>query len=55
MTARHGADEHRRQVTSTGIDTEHLVAMGEVAVWAARVERTLALVVTALITTEQPA
>jgi hypothetical protein len=52
MTARHGADEHRREVTATGIDTEHLVAMGEVAVWAARVERTLAMVVTALISTE---
>lgn len=52
MTSRHGTDEHRRQVTATGIDTEHLVAMGEVAVWAARAERTLALVVTALITTE---
>jgi len=52
MTARHGADEYRREVTSTGIDTEHLVAMGEVAVWAARVERTLAMVITALISTE---
>jgi hypothetical protein len=36
----------------TGLDHEHLIAMGEVAYWAARAERTLALVVTAFISTE---
>jgi hypothetical protein len=41
--------EHRAQARSTGLDQEHLVAMGEVAYWSARVERTLTLVVTALV------
>lgn len=41
--------EHRAQVRSTGLDQEHLVAMGEVAYWAAQVELTLTFVVMALV------
>jgi hypothetical protein len=36
----------------TGLDASHLVAMGQVAYWAARAERTLALVVISLISTQ---
>ena len=49
MTAR-PSPEARAQIT--GLDREQLVAMGEVAYWEARVERTLSLVVTALISTD---
>ena len=48
MTERPSA-EHRADVRATGLDRDHLVAMGEVAYWSARTERTLALVVTALV------
>lgn len=41
--------EHRADVRATGLDRDRLVAMGEVAYWSARTERTLALVVTALV------
>ncbi|MCJ0700228.1 hypothetical protein FRIG_03610 [Frigoribacterium faeni] len=41
--------EHRADVRATGLDRDHLVAMGEVAYWSARVERTLSLVVMALV------
>lgn len=40
---------HRRRDRGTDIGDNHLVAIGEVAVWAARAERTLALVVSALV------
>jgi hypothetical protein len=48
MTERPSA-EHRADVRATGLDRDHLVAMGEVAYWSARTERTLALVVSALV------
>lgn len=48
MTERPSA-EHRAGVRATGLDRDHLVAMGEVAYWSARAERTLAIVVTALV------
>ncbi|MBB1198663.1 hypothetical protein [Curtobacterium flaccumfaciens] len=41
--------EHKAKVRHTGLDEEHLVAMGEVAYWSARLERTLAFVVMALV------
>lgn len=40
---------HRAQARHTGLDQAHLIAMGEVAYWSARVERTLMLVVGALV------
>lgn len=48
MTARPSPD-HKTQARRTGLDQEHLIAMGEVAYWSARVERTLTLVVSALV------
>lgn len=41
--------EHRARVRQTQLDPEQLRAMGEVAVWSARVEHALSLVVMALI------
>lgn len=52
MNAEHTPEDHRRHVRMTGLDPRHLIAMGEVAYWAARAERTLALVVTTLISTQ---
>lgn len=40
---------HRRRDRGTELSDDQLVAMGEVTVWAARAERTLALVVSALV------
>jgi len=40
---------HRRRDRGTDISDNHLLAIGEVTVWAARAERTLALVVSALV------
>jgi len=48
MTERTRA-EQRADVRATGLDRDHLVAMGEVAYWSARTERTLALVVAGLV------
>lgn len=52
MNTEHTSADHRRHVRMTGLDPAHLIAMGEVAYWAARAERTLALVVTTLISTQ---
>ena len=41
--------EDLAQLRDTDLGDQQLIAMGEVAVWAARVERTLALVVASLI------
>lgn len=41
--------EHRARVRATSLDREHLIAMGEVAYWSARLERTLAFTVMALV------
>ena len=48
MTERPSPD-HKAQARRTGLDQAHLIAMGEVAYWSARVERTLTLVVSALV------
>jgi len=47
--SRHASPEHKAKVRRTGLDEEHLVAMGEVAYWSARLERTLTFVVMALV------
>lgn len=52
MNTEHTPEDHRRHVRMTGLDSDHLIAMGEVAYWAARAERTLALVVTTFISTQ---
>jgi len=44
--------EHKAEARRTGLDEEHLVAMGEVAYWSARVERTLTFVVMALVSVD---